>query len=76
MADFGGEDTQAFRAEAKAWLEANFPKALAKDPMAQLAKAQGGQESDEARAWRKAMGSKGWGTPTWPKENRSLLFRP
>ena len=36
MADFGG-DTEAFRAEARAWLEANFPKALAKDPMAQLA---------------------------------------
>ena len=66
MADFGGEDTQAFRAEAKAWLDEHFPKALAKDPMAQLARAQGGKESDEAKAWRKAMGERGWGTPTWP----------
>ena len=68
MADFGGEDTQAFRAEAKAWLEENFPKSLAKDPMAQLAKMQAQPESAEAEAWRKAMGSRGWGTPTWPKE--------
>lgn len=29
MADFGGDtDLEAFRADAKAWLEANFPPAL------------------------------------------------
>ena len=67
MADFGG-DAETFRLEARDWLEANFPKALAKDPMAQVAKAQAQPESDEARAWRKAMGAKGWGTPTWPAE--------
>ena len=27
MADFGG-DPEAFRAEARTWLEANFPKSL------------------------------------------------
>jgi len=68
MADFGADDTEAFRAEAKAWLEETFPKALAKDPTAQLARMSGGQESPEALAWRKAMGAKGWGVPTWPKE--------
>jgi alkylation response protein AidB-like acyl-CoA dehydrogenase len=67
MADFGG-DVEAFRAEARAWLDANFPKALAKDPMAQLAKLQAQPESPEASAWRKALGAKGWGAPTWPKE--------
>ena len=66
MADFGGE-VEAFRAEARDWLAANFPEALAKDPMAQLAKMQAQPESAEALAWRKAMGAKGWGTPTWPK---------
>src|SRR6185295_10567512 len=65
MADFGGE-IETFRAEARDWLAANFPKALAKDPMAQLAKMQAQPEGDEAKAWRKAMGAKGWGTPTWP----------
>ena len=54
MADFGG-DVETFRAEAKAWLEANFPKSLAKDPMAQMAKLQVQPESAEALAWRRAM---------------------
>jgi alkylation response protein AidB-like acyl-CoA dehydrogenase len=67
MADFGG-DTEAFRAEARAWLDANFPKALAHDYDAQLAKLQARPESAAAKAWRLALGSKGWGTPTWPKE--------
>jgi alkylation response protein AidB-like acyl-CoA dehydrogenase len=67
MADFGGE-VETFRAEARDWLEANFPKALARDPMAQVAKAQGLPESEDAQAWRRAMGAKGWGTPTWPAE--------
>ena len=67
MADFGG-DAGAFRAEVRGWLEANFPAALAKDPMAQLAKLQARPESPEATAWRKALGAKGWGAPTWPKE--------
>ncbi|TAJ69107.1 MAG: acyl-CoA dehydrogenase [Phenylobacterium sp.] len=67
MADFGGE-VGTFRAEARAWLEANFPKALAHDTAAQLAKLQARPESPEATAWRRALGGKGWGTPTWPKE--------
>jgi alkylation response protein AidB-like acyl-CoA dehydrogenase len=67
MADFGG-DTEAFRSEAKAWLEANFPPGLKADPAAQLAAQGGGKESTEAKAWREAMGARGWGTPTWPAE--------
>ena len=66
MADFGG-DLEAFRGEAKAWLEENFPKSLAGDPVAQTAKMSGGEESAEARLWRERMGAKGWGVPTWPK---------
>ncbi|MFZ3007677.1 MAG: acyl-CoA dehydrogenase family protein [Phenylobacterium sp.] len=68
MADFGGEDTTAFRAEAKAWLAANFPESLKKNPAAQLAAQMGGTESADAKAWRQAMGAKGWGTPTWPAQ--------
>ena len=68
MADFGGADTEAFRAQAREWLAANFPKKLAKDPLAQVAKMQGQPESDAARTWRERMGAKGWGTPTWPAE--------
>ncbi len=65
MADFGG-DTDAFRNDAKAWLEANFPPSL---------KGKGGMmniESDDeggadVKTWTTAMGEKGWGVPTWPK---------
>ncbi len=68
MADFGG-DAEAFRLEARSWLEANFPKSLANNPTAQMASMMGGQaESADAKLWRERMGAKGWGVPTWPKE--------
>jgi alkylation response protein AidB-like acyl-CoA dehydrogenase len=67
MADFGG-DVEAFRAEARTWLEANFPAALKNDPMAQVARMQGQPESADARLWRERMGAKGWGVPTWPAD--------
>ncbi len=68
MADFGGDDTEAFRGEARTWLEANFPEALKANPAAQMAAAMGGKESPEAKLWRERMGERGWGTPTWPAE--------
>ncbi|MFN7304529.1 MAG: acyl-CoA dehydrogenase, partial [Phenylobacterium sp.] len=61
MADFGGEDLEGFRTEAKAWLDENFPKALAADPAAQMAAMDGAKESDDARLWRERIGAKGWG---------------
>ena len=66
MADFGG-DVEAFRAEARQWIEANFPKGLqgAGNP---LMREERFQPSAEHEAWRKAMGEKGWGVPTWPKQ--------
>jgi alkylation response protein AidB-like acyl-CoA dehydrogenase len=67
MADFGG-DIETFRAEARTWLKAAFPKSLKGDARAQASRAMGLGERDDAKAWRKAMGGKGWGTPTWPKE--------
>ncbi len=66
MADFGGDDVESFRAEARAWLEANFPEALKNDTAAQLAQAMGGRPSADAALWTERMGEKGWGTPTWP----------
>jgi alkylation response protein AidB-like acyl-CoA dehydrogenase len=69
MADFGG-DTEAFRAEARAWLGANFPETFRREPARQAVMAAGlaDDESADAKAWRTAMGAKGWGTPTWPAE--------
>ena len=66
MADFGGEDLDAFRADARAWLAENFPAAL-KGRGAMMLQ-EGGPPSDpDYKAWAKAMGERGWGTPTWPK---------
>ena len=66
MADFGGSDLDAFRAEARDWLEANFPKSLAH---AQSAMIPGGEKpTGDALVWKQRMADKGWGTPTWPTE--------
>ncbi|HEV2363625.1 MAG TPA: acyl-CoA dehydrogenase family protein [Caulobacteraceae bacterium] len=58
MADFGG-DVETFRADARAWLEANFPPAL---------KTAAGRRSGgaDAATWRARVVDKGWGAPTWP----------
>jgi len=67
MADFGATDTDAFRAEARQWLEANFPPSL-KGKGGMMMREERATPPPEYDAWRKAMGEKGWGTPTWPKE--------
>ena len=68
MADFGADvELEDFRAEARAWLNANFPAAL---------KGKGGMMASEVapsgdadlNAWKKTIGAKGWATPTWPTE--------
>lgn len=58
--------TDAFRAEARAWLAENFPASL-KGKDNSLSALEGPHEAsaDEA-AWTKAMGEKGWGVPGWP----------
>ena len=66
MADFGGSDLDAFRAEAREWLEANFPKSLAHKQTAMIP----GDEalSADGKLWKQRMADKGWGAPTWPTE--------
>ena len=67
MADFGSTELDAFRTEARTWLEANFPPSL---------KGKGGIMNAEEPApvegdyglWKSRMGDKGWGVPTWPTE--------
>ena len=62
MPDFGGAELDGFRAEAREWLEANFPASL-----------RGRVDSDaldptgDAALWKQRVGVRGWGTPTWPK---------
>jgi alkylation response protein AidB-like acyl-CoA dehydrogenase len=59
-------ELENFRAEARAWLEANFPKSLKGREM--LAAAEVRTDIPELAQWRKAIGAKGWATPTWPAE--------
>ncbi len=58
----------AFRAQAREWLAANFPPSLKGKDNAMSAVEGPTEETPEQRAWREAMGAKGWGVPTWPKE--------
>jgi len=61
-------DEDAFRAEVQQFLAANFPEEL-KGKGNALAGVEGpSAETPAQTAWREAMGSRGWGTPTWPKE--------
>src|SRR5438477_6868390 len=68
MADDAGADLdlEAFRIEAREWLEANFPRSL-------MGQSGYGDELGDAQApdsdlmaWRQRIGEKGWATPTWP----------
>ncbi|OHB37977.1 MAG: acyl-CoA dehydrogenase [Phenylobacterium sp. RIFCSPHIGHO2_01_FULL_70_10] len=69
MADFGGADLDAFRAQAREWLEANFPKSLAGNEEAQAQAMAGGVKIEgDLALWRDRMGEKGWGVPTWPAQ--------
>ncbi|MES2095864.1 MAG: acyl-CoA dehydrogenase family protein [Pseudomonadota bacterium] len=59
---------EQFRAEVRDWLAANFPASL-KGAGNALASVEGPtDETPEMKAWREAMGEKGWGVPTWPRD--------
>ena len=62
-------DLEAFRAEAREWLEANAPKSIRRQPDMTMEQMEGGlRPTEDQDLWRKRMGEKGWGTPTWPKQ--------
>src|ERR1700678_482312 len=69
MADFGGTELDAFRAEAREWLGANFPKSLTEDPNAPVVIIPGAaSDRADAKLWTQRMGAKRWGAPTSPKQ--------
>jgi len=72
MADFGGPDIETFRAEARDWLSAHYPQALKaakpeSDPEAQWGGRAFAGSDDPQIVWLRAMASKGWTAPTWPR---------
>jgi alkylation response protein AidB-like acyl-CoA dehydrogenase len=60
-------DLEAFRAEARKWLEENFPPSL-KGKGGMMMSEGGPTGGADFAKWKKAMGEKGWGTPTYPKQ--------
>ena len=67
MADSSGDlDLEAFRAEARSWLEANFPEGLRGKAGLAMQVMEGGPLGGDVEVWRRRMGEKGWGAPTWP----------
>jgi alkylation response protein AidB-like acyl-CoA dehydrogenase len=67
MADSTGDvELDGFRAEARSWLEANFPQSLRGKAGQAMAASEAAEFEGELLAWKKAIGSKGWATPTWP----------
>ncbi|HEY9219674.1 MAG TPA: acyl-CoA dehydrogenase family protein [Phenylobacterium sp.] len=66
MADFGGGDIEALRKEAREWFEANFPASL-KGKGNMMMREERVEPNADQELWRKRMGEKGWGVPTWPK---------
>jgi alkylation response protein AidB-like acyl-CoA dehydrogenase len=60
-------DVEVFRAEARGWLEANFPPAL-KGRGGMMFSEDGPESGADFARWKKAIAEKGWGTPTWPRQ--------
>ncbi len=61
----------AFRAETRAWLEANCPPAM-RTPMPAEQIVAGGRnpswQMPEQKLWLDRMGARGWTAPTWPRQ--------
>ncbi len=60
------DPTDAFRVEARAWIDVNFPASLRGKDAGMSAVEGPTNETPDEHAWRAAIGSKGWGVPTWP----------
>ena len=64
-------DLEQFRAETRAWLEANCP-AECRGPMADDEMIWGGRnptfKTPAHKLWLERMGARGWTAPEWPKE--------
>jgi alkylation response protein AidB-like acyl-CoA dehydrogenase len=67
-------DLETFRADTRAWLEANYPKGLAQVSLEDDDDGSiwGGRKAKfknkDAKLWLDRMAEKGWTAPTWPKE--------
>ncbi len=72
MADFGATELDTFRAETRAWLEANCPPSM-RTPIADEKEAPWGGaraqwKNPDAKLWLDRMADKGWTAPMWPRQ--------
>ncbi len=62
---------EAFRSEARTWLEENCPASM-RTPMPEDEVVWGGRKAvyknPEAKTWLDRMGAKGWTAPEWPSD--------
>lgn len=64
-------DLETFRAETRAWLEANCPPSMRKPVRGEDDIVWGGRKAKlgaDQKAWLDAMASRGWTVPDWPKD--------
>ena len=63
---------ETFRAETRAWLEANCPPEMREPVRTEKDAVWGGRDQSmltaAQKAWMDAMGARGWTVPDWPKE--------
>jgi acyl-CoA dehydrogenase len=63
---------EVFRAEARAWLQANCPSEMRQPLQGEEDYCWGGRhaqfQSDAQRIWLQRLGERGWTVPTWPRE--------
>jgi len=63
---------EGFRAETRAWLEANCPSEMRQPLRGEEDYCWGGRkaqfQSDAQRLWLQRMGERGWTVPTWPRD--------
>ena len=65
------QELEAFRAEARHWLEANCPPSM-RLPATEEETVWGGKRAHfvnpDSKLWLERMASVGWTVPTWPKQ--------
>ena len=65
-------DLDTFRAETRAWLEANCPPEMRQPVRSEADACWGGKrfvfQSEAQKLWLQRMGERGWTVPTWPRE--------
>ena len=71
MSSVAATDLTAFRAETRAWLEANCPVEMRRSP-GEDDICWGGRkfqfQSEAQRLWLQRMAERGWTVPSWPRE--------